>query len=147
MGIAVCEKKLAARVTGKRSVVYDRVQQMCGEIQALSWVFPGAKVVSVRHTRLGRIPVGTVRLASLPEPVKVLDTSHVPALVSALEKGGNSFLVIFNTDHLNPMNLTVYGDEPVKKVLKNGTVVPAGAYESILEVDPGDAAIYMFPKK
>ncbi len=131
--------------TGKRSVVYDRVQQMSREIQNLSGVFLGAKVVSVRHTGLGKIPVGTIRLTRLPDPIKVLDTNHAPALVSVLEKGGHSFLVIVNTDQLNPMNLTVYGDDTVKKVLKNGSLVPASAYESNMEVDPGDVAIYMFP--
>lgn len=132
-------------VTGKRSVVYDRVQQMSEEIQKLSGVFLGSKVISVRHTGLGKIPVGTIRLTSLPEHIKVLETNKAPALVSVLENGENSFVVIVNTDHLNPMNLTVYGDETLKKVCKNGTVVPASTYDSTMEVDPGDVAIYMFP--
>lgn len=132
-------------VTGKRSVVYDRVQQMSEEIQKLSGVFLGSKVVSVRHTGLGKIPAGTVRLTSLPEHIKVLETNKAPALVSVLENGENSFVVIVNTDHLNPMNLTVYGDETLKKVCKNGTIVPASSYDSAMEVDPGDVAIYMFP--
>lgn len=132
-------------VTGKRSVVYDRVQQLSEEIQKLAGVFLGSKVVSVRHTGLSKIPVGTIRLTSLPEPIKVLDTNKAPALVSVLEKGENSYLVIVNTDHLNPMNLTVYGDNTVKKVCKNGTIVPASAYDSTMEVDPGDVAVYMFP--
>ncbi len=132
-------------VTGKRSVVYDRVQQMSEEIQKLSGVFLGSKVVSVRHTGLGKIPAGTVRLTSLPDHIKVLETNKAPALVSVLENGENSFVVIVNTDHLNSMNLTVYGDETLKKVCKNGTIVPASAYDSTMEVDPGDVAIYMFP--
>ena len=35
--------------------------------------------------------------------------------------------------------------ETVKKVLKDGTIVPASVYENSLELDPGDAAIYTFP--
>jgi hypothetical protein len=130
--------------TGKRSVVYDRVKQMSQEIQNLSGVFLGSKVVSVRHTGLGKIPLGTLRLTSLPKAVKVLDTNGAPAIVSVLEKGENSFLMVVNKDFLNSINLTVFGDESLKKVLKDGTVVPASAYESTLELDPGDAAIYMF---
>lgn len=130
--------------TGKRSIVYDRVNQMSQEIQSLSGVFLGSKVVSVRHTGLGKIPVGTVRLTSLPKVVKMLDTNGAPALISVLEKGENSFLVVVNKDFLNSINLTVFGDESLKKVLKDGTVVPASAYESSIELDPGDAAIYMF---
>ncbi len=132
-------------VIGKRSVVYDRVQQLSVEIQKLSGVFLGSKLISVRHTGLGKIPAGTVRLTSLPEHIKVLETNKAPALVSVLENGENSYVVIVNTDHLNPMNLTVYGDETLKKVCKNGTIVPASTYDSAMEVDPGDVAIYMFP--
>lgn len=132
-------------VTGKRSVVYDRVKQMSREIKNLSGVFLGAKVVSVRHTGIGKIPTGTIRLTSLPNAIKVLETNGAPALVSFLEKGENSFLVIVNKDFLNNMNLTVYGDETVKRILKDGSAVPSSAYENSMELDPGDAVIYMFP--
>jgi hypothetical protein len=131
--------------TGKRSVVYDRVKQMSQEIQNLSGVFLGSKVVSVRHTGLGKIPGGTIRLTSLPKAIKVLDTNGAPAIVSVLEKGENCFLVVVNKDFINSINLTVFGSESLKKVLKDGTVVPASAYESSMELDPGDVAVFMFP--
>lgn len=130
---------------GKRSVVYDRVKQLSAEIQNLSGVFLGSKVVSVRHADLGKIPAGTIRLTSLPKAIKVLDSKGAPVIVSVLEKGENSFLVVVNKDFLNSINLTVYGDESVKKVLKDGTIVSASAYESSMELDAGDAAIFMFP--
>jgi hypothetical protein len=133
--------------TGKRSVVYDRVKQMSREIQNLSGVFLGSKVISVRHTGLGKIPGGTIRLTALPKAIKVLDTNGAPAIVSVLEKGENCFLVVVNKDFINCINLTVFGDESLKKVLKDGTVVPASAYESSMELDPGDAAIYMFRQR
>ena len=132
---------------GKRTVVFDRVKQISAEIQALSPVFLGAKVVSVRHTGKGMIPVGTIRLTTLPKAIKVLDTNGSPALVSLLENGENSFLVVVNKDFLNSINLTVYGDDSVKKVLKDGTVVPASAYESSMELDPGDVVVFMFPNE
>jgi len=134
-------------VTGKRSVVYDRVKLMSREIQSLSGVFLGSKVVSVRHAGLGRIPVGTIRLSSLPSAIKVLDSNGAPILVSVLENGANSFLVVVNKNFLNSINLTVYGGESLKKVLKDGTIVPASAYDSTMELDAGDAAIFMFPKE
>jgi len=132
---------------GKRSIVYDRVKQMSEEIKNLSGVFLDSKVVSVRHTGKGMIPLGTIRLTTLPKAIKVLDTNGAPALVSVLEKGENSFLVIVNKDFQNSINLTVYGDETLKKVLKDGTIVPASIYESSLELDPGDASVFMFPKE
>ncbi len=132
---------------GKRSVVYDRVKLMSQEIKNLSGVFLGSKVVSVRHTGKGMIPGGTIRLTTLPKAIKVLNTNDAPALVSVLENGENTFMVVVNKDFLNSINVTVYGDETVKKVLKDGTIVPASAYESTLELDPGDAEIFMFPTK
>jgi hypothetical protein len=134
-------------VTGKRSVVYDRVKLMSREIQNLSGVFLGSKVVSVRHTGLGRIPIGTIRLSSLPSAIKVLDSNGAPILVSVLENGANSFLVVVNKNFLSSINLTVYGDDSLKKVLKDGTIVPASVYDSSMELDAGDAAIFMFPKQ
>ena len=131
--------------TGKRSVVYDRIKLMSQEIKALSGVFLGSKVVSVRHTGKGMIPQGTIRLTSLPNAIKVLDTGGAPALVSVLENGENSFLVVVNKDFLSSINVTVFGDDSVKKVLKDGTVVPASVYENSMELDPGDAEIFMFP--
>lgn len=131
--------------TGKRSVVYDRVKQISAEIQNLAKVFSGAKVLSVRHAGLGRIPAGTIRLTSLPKPVKVLESNGAPILVSVLEKGENSYMVVVNKDFLNPVNLTVYGDDSLKKVLKDGTIVPASAYENSMELDAGDLAVFMFP--
>jgi len=130
---------------GKRSVVYDRVKLLSQEIKNLSGVFLGSKVVSVRHTGKGMIPGGTIRLTTLPKAIKVLDTNGAPALVSVLENGENTFLVIVNKDFQSSINVTLYGDDSVKKVLKDGTVVPANAYESSMEVDPGDAEIFMFP--
>jgi hypothetical protein len=134
-------------VSGKRSVVYDRVKLMSREIQNLSGVFMGSKVVSVRHAGLGRIPVGTIRLSKLPSAIKVLDSNGAPILVSVLENGANSFLVVVNKNFLSSINLTVFGDESVKKVLKDGTIVPASVYDSSMELDAGDAAIFMFPKE
>jgi hypothetical protein len=132
---------------GKRSVVYDRVKEMSNEIRNLSGVFQGARMVWVRHSGKGMIPAGTVRLTTLPAAVKVLDSNGAPILVSMLEKGDNDFLVVVNKDFLNSINLTFFGDDTVKKILKDGTIVPANVYESNMELDPGDASVYMFPKE
>ncbi len=132
--------------TGKRSVVYDRVKQMSEEVKNLSGVFLDSKMVWVRHAGKSMIPTGTVRLTDLPEPVKVLDANGAPILVSLLENGDFNYLVVVNKDFQNSINFTFYGDDTVKKILKDGTQVPANTYEPSMELDPGDAAIYQFPK-
>jgi hypothetical protein len=132
---------------GKRSIVYDRVKQMSSEIKNLTGVFLDAKMLWVRHSGKGMIPAGTIRLTKLPEEIKVLDSHGAPLLVSLLEKEDNYFLVVVNKDFLNSIQLTFYGDEKVEKVLKDGTTVSASAYDPTMELDPGDAAIYMIPKE
>ncbi len=132
---------------GKRSVVYDRVKQMSSEIKNLTGVFLDAKMLWVRHTGKGMIPPGTIRLTKLPKEIKVLDAHGAPLLVSLLEKEDNYFLVVVNKDFLNSIQLTFYGDETVEKVQKDGTTVPASVYDTTMELEPGDAAIYTFPKE
>lgn len=130
----------------KRTEVYDRIKLMNKEIKDLSWVFLGAKVISVVHTG-DMIPQGTKRLTKLPPPIKVLETKGTGAVVSVLEKAADNFLVIVNRDFNNTMQLTIGCDATVKKVLKDGSMVPASAYIGTLEIDPGDVAIYKWTNK
>lgn len=128
---------------GKRTPAYDLVRQVNQEIKALSGVFAGADVQWVRHTGK-RIPRGTQRLTLLPEPVRVLETEGTGAVVSLLKNGGHTFLVIVNRDYEAPMRLTFSADPAVKRILKDGSIVPADAYTPVSSVDPGDVAIYMW---
>lgn len=66
-------------------------------------------------------------------------------MVSVLKKGTDTFLVIVNRDFMNAMKLTIDCDSTVKKILKDGSMIPANAYTNTMEIDPGDAAIYMWP--
>ena len=129
----------------KRTVIYDRVKLVNNEIQALAGVFYGSKLVQVEHTGKN-IPVGTRRLAKLPDEIKYLATSEGGAVVSVLERGNRRFLVVVNRDFANPMTLTVVTADKVKRVLKDATLVPASDYMPVMEVDPGDVMIYTWEK-
>jgi hypothetical protein len=130
---------------GKRTVVYDRIKIVNEEIQRLSGVFSGSKIVSVRH--IGDvIPKATVRLQKLPKPFRIIDTRGTGAVVSEMENGENIFLVILNSSLTKRMSLLVCADESVKKVLKDGSVYPLNIYSSSTEVEPGDIAVFMYPK-
>lgn len=131
---------------GKRTVVFERLQSVTRDLQNLAGVFLGAKVVSVAHTGLN-IPNGTKRLHTLPLPIKLLETVGEGAVVSVLENGGDSFLVVVNRDFKNAMKLVTYTDDTVKRVLKSGDIVPAKEYTNSTEVDPGDMVIFMFPTR
>ncbi|HTN08732.1 hypothetical protein [Agriterribacter sp.] len=130
---------------GKRTSIYDYIKLINQEIQDLSGVFLGAKLISVSHTG-SRIPDGTKRIDKLPAPVKVLETSDGGAIVSVLEKGDRRFLIAVNRDFQNAMKLTIVADKSVKKVLKDGTIIAASAYTNTIAVDPGDAMIYTWEK-
>lgn len=130
--------------SGRRTPVYDRVQQVSNEIQNLSGVFLGAKVLSVSHTGKD-IPNGTKRLSTLPGPIKLLETKGEGAIVSFLENGANTFMVIVNRDFKNSMKLVLDTDESVRKVLKDGTLIPASEYTPTSEIEPGDMAVYVYP--
>jgi hypothetical protein len=131
--------------SGKRTVVFDRIKELSVEIQALSPVFLGAKVISIRHTGKGMIPAGTIRLTTLPKAIQVLETNGAPALVSVLENGLDMYVVIVNKDHLNAINLIVSGDKTLKRILKDGSIVPADSYENSMELDPGDISVFSYP--
>ena len=133
-------------INGRRTPVYDRIRTVNREIRDLEGVFSGARVISVHHTGL-IIPRGTTRLEKLPEAIDVFETEGTGALVSVLEKGDNTFFVVVNRDLQASMTMTIHGDKTLKKVLKDGTLVPAGVYENTSEIEPGDMAVYMFPAK
>jgi hypothetical protein len=128
-------------LNGKRTEVYDIIKTINQEIQNLSDVFHGSTVKSVWHTGKNN-PRGTKRIDKLPNHIKVLDVSDEGAVVSLLEKGKQSFLVIVNKDYQNRMRLTIATDDKVKKVQKDGTLVPADVYTDSFYVAEGDMVIY-----
>jgi hypothetical protein len=129
--------------TYQRTEIYDRLKALNQEIQQLSGVFLGAKVVSTGH--IGKeIPKGTSR-ATIPAGIKTLEVDG-RALVSVLEQEGYRYMLVVNSDFQNPVQLTLEGDSSLMKVQKDGTLVEASRYISTMEVDPGDMAIYRLPK-
>ena len=127
--------------TRKRTVVFDYITEINREIKTLSNVFLHAEVISVSHTG-DSIPEGTRHLERLPEVITKLETEGKGAIISQLEKGKTSYMVIVNRDFQNEMFLTIEGDKRLKRILKDGTVVNADAYISRLPIAPGDILIY-----
>jgi hypothetical protein len=129
---------------GKRTIVYDRIKAVNKEIQDISAVFVGSKVVLVNHTGT-IIPRGTTMLSKLPWAIRVFETEGKGALVSQLEKGNQTFFVIVNRNLEKNLPFIISGDASLQKVLKDGTIVPAAAYAPSSEIEPGDIAVYAFP--
>lgn len=125
----------------KRNSVYDNMREVNAELQNRAFVFMGSTVTDVFHTG-ETIPDGTRRLKQLPEPIRVLDTHGAGAVVSRLQKGNRTFLVIVNRSFNTPMNLTIECNGQVQRILKDGSSVAADRYVPTLQVDPGEAEIY-----
>jgi hypothetical protein len=83
-------------------------------------------------------------MSVLPAPIRVFATEGKTALVSVMENGGKQFIVIVNTDYRKKMSLTLSGDPSLKRVLKDGAIVPASVYASTIDVEPGDVVIYTY---
>ena len=126
--------------TQQRTEIYDMLKQMNEEIKTLSPVFMNAKVLSTGHTGK-EIPKGTRRLGNLPAIITTFEAEG-DAVVSILEKGDRSFLVIVNRDFKNILPVRVAGHPELQRVLKDGTTVPAKKYTERLFVEPGDILIY-----
>lgn len=126
---------------GKRTASYDRVKQVNEEIKNLSFVFKGAKVVSLGHTG-EQIPTGTRRFETLPESVSQLNTEGTGALVSVLQNGKKMYFVVVNRDFLKPMKLTTEFKRGVYIINKDGSKIKAGSELNTIDIEPGDAAIF-----
>ena len=130
-------------LTGKRSAVYDDIKLLNQEIKNLAGVFYGSKLISIKYAGK-ETPMGTNRLSTLPASLKVLDTAGKPAIVSILENGDKRFLVVVNMDYKHSMPLTLLGNDNLKRILKDGSIVPASIYDTTVDVGAGDIAVYMF---
>ncbi|MFA5245717.1 MAG: beta-galactosidase, partial [Pedobacter sp.] len=128
---------------GKRTSVYDHIKTLNQEIRNLSGVFYGAKVKQLQYTGK-KIPLGTMRLTKLPKPLQLLETAGKSALVSVLENGNQHFIVIINMDYKEKMSLTLVGDDSLKRVLKDGSIVPASVYTNTIDVESGDMVVYTY---
>lgn len=127
--------------TMQRTEVYDYIKEVNHDIAALSHVFLGSSVVSVTHTG-DEIPPGTTRLTDLPQAISKLETEGEGAVISILRQGEKYFLVIVNRDFQNKAFVTVEGEPSLKRVLKDGSEVPASTYVSRLPIGPGDLLVY-----
>lgn len=88
---------------GERTVVYDRVRQLNGEIAGLSRVFAGSEVIQVGH--LGApLPQGAKTFTAPPRFVRI-DTQGRPALASHLQNDGRDFLAVVNPDPVKPLRV------------------------------------------
>jgi len=117
------------------------VKQVNEGIKNLSFVFKGAKVVSLGHTG-EQIPTGTRRFETLPESVSQFSTEGTGAVVSVMQNGKNTYLVVVNRDFLKPMKLTTVFKRGVYIIKKDGSRIKAGTELNTIDIEPGDAAIF-----
>jgi hypothetical protein len=129
---------------GKRTKVYNLVRQVNSEIQALSRVFNGSRVISVAHTG-ETIPKGTKRFKSI-EPFRDIITEGKGAVVSLLESEKSRFLVFVNRDIHNPMKLITVLDTGmgVMQIHNDGSMRTFALNRTVFNIEPGNVMIFMW---
>ena len=123
---------------GSKTPTYALVQAMNRELHALSPLFYGAEVVSVRHLKV--IPEGTSALTVAPANLSSLKIKGKEgAIVSQLRKDNKLYMAIVNKSLTDPMKVTIKtrNDKPrhVTKQLKEEQL------DSQYTVDEGDILI------
>jgi hypothetical protein len=129
---------------GNRTVVYDRLKLLNREIQNLSGVFVGAKVVSVGHTGPA-IPKGTKRYKA-QSPFSTVETTGQGAVVSEMRKGDRRFLVVVNRDIHDSISLKITTLDLVKmfNIQKDSTIEKIDHTSNQYKIGPGDVEIFMW---
>ena len=126
---ATCQKKPA----------FELIRQVNSEIKSFSKVFYGCSVLGVWHTG-HTIPSGTHRLASMPhKKVSSLSVSGEGAVISLLEKAGETYLAVQNRDFKNIGTLDISFNGRVDLVGISGTSRYNG---KPIELEPGSIAIF-----
>jgi len=129
-------------VAGKRTPVYERVRQVNREIQALSPIFAGSKVLWMRHTG-SSLPAGTTRFEPRP-PIESLTTQGTGAVVSRLTNRNRQYLFIVNRDIHNSMSVSVRFSKglAVSRIATDGTERKLQTTNYEAGVEAGDAMLF-----
>lgn len=124
---------------GRKTKLWYIVRDVNQQIQNLSFVFLGAKLIGVWHTG-NQIPIGTTRLTELPNPFKNLKSEKEGVLVSHLVNNGHQYLVIVNHDILKSQLISLDKETYVKRIYPDGKVKAHSS--SKFKLDPGGYAIF-----
>ena len=130
---------------GQRTSTYELIRTMNAEINALTGVFLGAKLIAVHHTGTF-IPKGTNRLKKLPLPFLRLKTGNPGAVVSFLQNENKKYLVIVNRSMMESTAVRIeFNSDSVKQVMKDGKTRSLPGRFSRFDVEPGDVLILNYP--
>ncbi len=110
--------------TLEKTPVFDIVKKVNSEIKAWSRVFCGCEVRGVWHTG-ETIPAGTRRLEEMPdERIESIDfDGRLGALVSLIEKDGDTYLAVQNKDCTAPAILTAEFNSEVQLLDTKGNTI------------------------
>lgn len=125
---------------GHRTDVYYMISALNKEIQKLSPIFLGCKILNVGHT--GKtIPQGTKRFESLPAPFTgAIETDGEGLLISHLKGGdGHEYLLMVNRDINKAQRVTAPFSKRPRVVGADGKLSKANA---TMDIRPGGHILY-----
>lgn len=125
---------------GKKTKTYAVVQKMNRELRAVSRLFYGAKVLSVKHLG-GKLPEGTSLQKTMPTNLKSLKVVTAKgAIISQLQKDGKLYMAVVNKDHNRSITVLIQGKNStprhITKALKEEPM------NTSYNVSPGDILIF-----
>ena len=128
---------------GKKTKTYDIVKKVNRELQSVSRLFYGSKVLSVHH--LGQLSKGATRLNNIPTNLQSLKIVSVKgAVISTIEKEGCQYLAIVNKDYLKTMRVHVKARNSIPtQINKNLKEIPL---KSKYIIEPGDILLIKLTK-
>lgn len=129
----------------KRTDVYEMIKIVNREIQSLSGIFLGSKVISVEHTGKN-IPDGTQRLIAPPKGIKKIRTNGEGAIVSLIEKDKQQYAVIVNRDFKQPMKLYLRGKGKLESIFNDSYMTGSKSRSFALSIAPGGIAVFRIVK-
>lgn len=115
--------------TGEHTETYDMVYNVDREINARKFIFDGADIKWILHTR-NSVPSGCRRIAMSEDPVMpdCIDwyqfSSQSHCLVELLENHGHEYLAIFNKEHTFTARVTFELTKDLMAVDSEGCFVP-----------------------
>lgn len=133
---------------GEYMDTYDYVCIVDKEINARKFIFDGADIKWIRHTK-NNVPSGCISIKNSDDPIMpgCIDYYAFPSqshcMLELLENHGHEFLVIFNKEHTSKARVTMELTKALTMVDNAGCFVPFELEDDAYYIEPGGALILM----
>ncbi|MDE6008592.1 MAG: hypothetical protein K2G90_05225 [Muribaculaceae bacterium] len=126
-------------INGNKTPIWDAMKKINQEIQNLSNVFLGCKVIDVWHTG-EKIPEGTSPLITLPDPLTQFKSQSEGVVLSQISNKGKRYFIIVNHDIHNSQNIKIKSKVKISRLTQNGNLKKGKSFK--ITIPPGGHTIF-----